>query len=57
MKIDRRGSKQHQWQTQLNKLWNKPRSGIERTIQAHQTTNICRHFGDNPISLDSFKIY
>jgi IS5 family transposase len=44
----RQGSKQPQWQKQLNKLWNKQRSGIERTF-AHLKGQLglgrCRYFG------------
>lgn len=43
-----RGQKQPQWQKQLNKLWNKPRSGIERTFahpKGQQGLGQCRYFG------------
>lgn len=44
----RRGSKQPQWQKHLNKLWNKQRSGIERTfahLKGQQGLGRCRYFG------------
>ena len=43
-----RGSKQPQWQKHLNKLWNKQRSGIERTfahLKGQQGLGRCRYFG------------
>lgn len=44
----KRGSKQSQWQKQLNKLWNKQRSGVERTfahLKGQQGLGRCRYFG------------
>ena len=44
----RRGNKQPQWQKELNKLWNKQRSNIERTfahLKGEQGLGRCRYFG------------
>jgi IS5 family transposase len=44
----RRGQGQPQWQKELNKLWNKKRSSIERTfahLKGQQGLGRCRYFG------------